>query len=39
MQPDIFGVINCCVVAFVLFSSDSLTWSAHSSAYIQCNDS
>jgi len=26
MQPDIFAVINCCVVALSLFSSDILTW-------------
>jgi len=28
MLPDIFAVINCCVVAFSLFSSDIPTWSA-----------
>ena len=27
-QPDIFAVMNCCVVAMSLFSSDSLTWTA-----------
>jgi len=30
--------MNCCVVALILFSSDILTWSADSLAYIQCND-
>jgi len=35
-QPDIFAVMNCCVVALSLFSSDILTWSADS--YIQCSD-
>ena len=29
MQPDIFAVINWCVVALSLFSSDILTWSAN----------
>jgi len=29
-QPDISVVMNCCVVAFSLFSSDSLIWSADS---------
>jgi len=28
--PDIFAVMNCCVVALSLFSSASLTWSADS---------
>jgi len=32
--PDIFAVMNCCVVALSVFSSDSLTWSAD--VYIQC---
>ena len=26
-QPDIFAVMNCCIVALRLFFSDSLTWS------------
>ena len=29
-QPDIFSVMNCCVVALSLFSSDIPTWSANS---------
>jgi len=29
-QPDIFAVMNCCVVALSLFFSDCLTWSADS---------
>jgi len=28
VQPDIFAVMNCCVVALSLFSSDILTWNA-----------
>jgi len=27
-QPDIFAVMNCCVVALIVFSSDILAWSA-----------
>ena len=29
-QPDIFAVMNCCVVALSLFSSDNQTWSTDS---------
>jgi len=29
-QPDIFAVINCCVVALIAFSSDMLAWRADS---------
>jgi len=29
-QPDIFAVMNCCVVELSVFSSDILTWSADS---------
>jgi len=29
-QPDIFAVMNCCVVGLSVFSSDSLTWRANS---------
>jgi len=35
-QPDIFAVINCCVVALSVFSSDILTWSDDVLVYIQC---
>ena len=35
-QPDIFAVMNCCVVALSVFSSDILTWSADILVYIQC---
>jgi len=35
-QPDIFAVMNGCVAALSLFSSDILIWSAD--IYIQCND-
>jgi len=35
MQPDIFAVMNCCVVALSLFSSDILTWSADSLYSVQ----
>jgi len=35
-HPDIFAVINCCVVALSVFSSDILTWSADLLVYIQC---
>ena len=36
VHPDIFAVMNCCVVALGLFSSDIPTWSAD--IYFQCND-
>jgi len=36
-QPDIFAVMNCCVVALSIFSSDILTWSADILVYIQCH--
>ena len=32
-QSDIFAVINCCVAALSLYSSDILTWGAD-----RCND-
>jgi len=35
-QPDIFAVMNCCVVALSLFSSDIVTWALI--VYVQCND-
>jgi len=35
-QPDIFAVMNCCVVALSVFSSDILTWRADILVYIQC---
>ena len=34
--PDIFAVMNCCVVALSAFSSDILTWRADILVYIQC---
>jgi len=34
-QPDIFVLMNCCVVALMVFFSDSLTWSAHSLYSVQ----
>jgi len=34
-QPYIFAVMNCCVVALSLFSSDILTWSADSLYSVQ----
>ena len=34
-QPDIFAVMNCCVVALSLYSSDIVTWSANRKIYIQ----
>ena len=34
-QPDIFWVMNCCVVALGLFSSDISTWSANSLYSVQ----
>jgi len=30
VQPDIFALINCCVVALIVFSSDILAGSADS---------
>ena len=30
VQPDIFAVMSCCVVALILFSSNTLIWSADS---------
>jgi len=30
MQPDIFAVVNCCVVALIVFSFDMLAWMADS---------
>ena len=35
-QRDIFAVMNCCVVALSVFSSDILTWGADIWVYIQC---
>ena len=35
-HPGIFAVMNCCVVALSVFSSDILTWSADVLVYIQC---
>jgi len=29
-QPDIIAIVNCCVVALIVFSSDMLTWRADS---------
>jgi len=34
-QPDIFAVMNCCVVALSVFPSDILTWSADILVYIK----
>jgi len=34
-QPNIFAVMNCCVIALNVFSSDILTWSAHSLYSVQ----
>ena len=34
-HPDIFAVMNCCVVALSVFSSDILTWSVDGLVYIQ----
>ena len=34
-HPDIFAVMNCCVVALSVLS-DILTWSADVLVYIQC---
>jgi len=35
-HPGIFAVMNCCVAALSVFSSDILTWSADVLVYIQC---
>ena len=35
-QPDISAVMNCCVVALSVFSSDILTFGADIFVYIQC---
>jgi len=35
VQFDIFAVMNCCVVALTLFSSDIVTWSADSLDSVQ----
>jgi len=35
VQPDIFAVLNCCVVALNVFSSYILTWSADSLYSVQ----
>ena len=37
IQPDIFAVMNCCVVVLSLFSSDSLSWTADSLYSVQCH--
>ena len=37
-QPDSFAVINCCVVALSVFSSDIVTWGADILVYIQCQE-
>jgi len=34
-QPDIFAVMNCCVVALSLFSSNIVTWNADSLYSVQ----
>jgi len=34
-QPDIFAVMNCCVVALSAFSSNILTWRADSLYSVQ----
>ena len=34
-QPDILAIMNCCVVALSLFSSDIVTWSADSLYSVQ----
>jgi len=34
-HPDIFAVMNCCVVALSVFSSNILTWRADILVYIQ----
>jgi len=30
VQPDIFAVMNCCILALGVYYTDSLTWSANS---------
>jgi len=35
-QSDSFAVMNCCVIALSVFSSDILTWGADILVYIQC---
>jgi len=35
-QPDSFAIMNCCVVALSVFSSDILAWGADILVYIQC---
>jgi len=35
-QPDSFAVLNCCLVALSVFSSNILTWGADILVYIQC---
>jgi len=35
MQPDISAVMNCCVVALIVFSSDMQAWMADSLYCIQ----
>jgi len=35
-QPDSFAVMNCCVVALSVFSSDILTWGTDILVYVQC---
>ena len=35
-QLDSFALMNCCVVALSVFSSDILTWGADILVYIQC---
>jgi len=35
-QPDSFAVMNYCVVALSVFSSDILTWGADILVYTQC---
>jgi len=34
-QPDSFAVMNCCVLALSVFSSNILTWGADALVYIQ----
>jgi len=34
-KPDIFAVLNCCIVALSVFSSDIVTWSADSLYSVQ----
>jgi len=35
VQPDIFAIMNCYVVALSAFHSDSLTWGANSLYSVQ----